>query len=239
MPSTDPTTMRTAHLGRRLCMLVAGIELATLGITLTTLSGLGTTPISSLPWVLSNILPLTFGTTTFIVNLLFLLMQLLLLRRRFPPANLLQLPNVLVFSAFIDFNMKLLGPYAPSGWTGGLLASLLGNLVLAVGIVLQVRSKTIVQPGEGLVVALAAVSRRPFGTMKIFNDVTLVALSAVLSWSVLGGVVGIREGTLLSAVLVGLFVKAIGRILPAGGREGPHELGRTEGSGRSTTPADE
>ena len=73
---------------RRILMLLIGIECATFGISCTALSGLGTTPISSLPFVLSKIFPLTFGTTTFILNVFFVLIEAVLLRSRFTVLNL-------------------------------------------------------------------------------------------------------------------------------------------------------
>ena len=151
-------------------MLVIGMEFATFGISLTAVSNIGTTPISTVPYVLSKIFPLSFGTTTFILNVFFVVLQALLLRSRFSILNLLQIPAVLVFSAFIDLNMHLLQPYSPNNWWLSMAMSMFGNLVLAVGIILQVRSKTIVQPGEGIVLAFAAVFHRPFGTVKIVND---------------------------------------------------------------------
>lgn len=54
------------------------------GIALVVKSLLGTSPISSLPYVLSLILPFTFGQTTFAVNMLFVVFELLMLRRNFP-----------------------------------------------------------------------------------------------------------------------------------------------------------
>lgn len=159
---------------RRILMLLAGIECATFGISCTALSGLGTTPISSLPFVLSKIFPLTFGTTTFILNVFFVLIEAMLLRSRFTVMNLLQIPAVLVFGLFIDLNMMLLGAHAPDDWVMGLAMSVGGSVVLAVGVFLQIRSKTIVQPGEGVVIVYAAVLRKSFGTMKVVNDVALV-----------------------------------------------------------------
>lgn len=125
-------------------MLVIGMEFATFGISLTAVSNIGTTPISTVPYVLSKIFPLSFGTTTFILNVFFVVLQALLLRSRFSILNLLQIPAVLVFSAFIDLNMHLLQPYSPNNWWLSMAMSMFGNLVLAVGIILQVRSKTIV-----------------------------------------------------------------------------------------------
>lgn len=111
-------------------MLVIGMEFATFGISLTAVSNIGTTPISTVPYVLSKIFPLSFGTTTFILNVFFVVLQALLLRSRFPILNLLQIPAVLVFSAFIDLNMHLLQPYSPNNWWLSMAMSMFGNWYL-------------------------------------------------------------------------------------------------------------
>ncbi|WP_226960373.1 MULTISPECIES: YitT family protein [Sutterella] len=209
---------------RRILMLLAGIECATFGISCTALSGLGTTPISSLPFVLSKIFPLTFGTTTFILNVFFVLIEAMLLRSRFTVLNLLQIPAVLVFGLFIDLNMMLLGAHAPDDWVMGLAMSVVGSVVLAVGVFLQIRSKTIVQPGEGVVIVYAAVLRKSFGTMKVVNDVALVIIAAILSLAVLGTITGIREGTVISAFLVGFLVKGISHFFPEPKAGDPHQV---------------
>ena len=216
-------TKRFRHPVRRLIMLLAGTECATLGIASTALSNLGTTPISTLPFVLSKIFPLTFGTTTFLLNVVFVMIQALILRSRFSILNLLQIPAVLVFGLFIDLNMWLLGPHAPESWAGGLLLSLFGSAILSVGVFLQIRSKTIVQPGEGVVIVYAAALKKSFGTMKVVNDVSLVIIAGVLSFSVLGYLTGIREGTVISALLVGSLVKLIMHFFPEPKTEEPHQ----------------
>ena len=92
--------------------------------------------------------------------------------------------------------------------------SMFGNLVLAVGIILQVRSKTIVRQAKALCSHFAAVFHRPFGTVKIVNDTVLVVIAGILSVAVLGSLVGLREGTAVSAILVGFLVKAITAFFP-------------------------
>ena len=189
-------------------MLLIGTAAASFGIALTTLSGLGTTPISSVPWTLTAITGLSFGTTTFLINLVFYVTEVLLLGKSMPKWNILQIPAVLVFGAFIDLSMALVKPFAPTTWFTGLCMSLIGNVWLAAGIFLQVRSKTLVQPGEG------AVPRKAFGSIKVFFDCFLVLSAAVLGFFVLNEIVGIREGTLISAVLVGSLVKGISKLFP-------------------------
>ena len=104
------------------------------------------------------------------------------------------------------------------GWTAWIgddpyavrfLWGLLGNLFLAFGIYWQAASKTIVQPGEGMVLAFSVVLRKSFGTIKIWNDVTLVVLAVLLGFVFLGHVAGVREGTVVSAFLVGILIKGI------------------------------
>ena len=202
------------HLPFRIGMLLIGTAAASIGIALTTLSGLGTTPISSVPWTLTAITGLSFGTTTFLINLVFYVTEVLLLGKSMPKWNILQIPAVLVFGAFIDLSMALVKPFAPTTWFTGLCMSLIGNVWLAAGIFLQVRSKTLVQPGEGAVLAISVVTRKAFGSIKVFCDCFLVLSAAVLGFFVLNEIVGIREGTLISAVLVGSLVKGISKLFP-------------------------
>ena len=67
--------------------LLLGIVFMSFGICLISAVHLGTTPISSLPWALSKISGLTFGTTTFLCNIVFLCIQILLLRKEFSKLN--------------------------------------------------------------------------------------------------------------------------------------------------------
>lgn len=67
---------------RWLLFLVA-LWIQSAGIVLVVKSFLGTSPISSLPYVMSETFPFTLGETTFAVNMIFLLGQMLILKRIF------------------------------------------------------------------------------------------------------------------------------------------------------------
>ena len=103
---------------RRYSMFFAGVPICAAGIALITRAGLGTSPISSIPFVLSLITPPTMGVYTFVFNMLFLACEALLLRR-FTALQALQIPATLVFSACIDLALDLIptqygGPYPMS-----------------------------------------------------------------------------------------------------------------------------
>ena len=196
----------------RLCLLVFGMLIMTMGISLVTTADIGTTPISTVPYTLSEITDFTFGQMTFAINVGFVAFQLLLLRSRFKSINFLQIPVVWVFAMMLDWWMGTFQRVDVSELWFAWTLSLTGNLFMAIGIYMQVRSKTLVQPGEGIVLAVALVTKKAFSTLKIVNDVTLVVLAVLIALVFVGHPVGVGWGTLVSAVLVGLLIKVIDKL---------------------------
>ena len=108
---------------------------------------------------------------------------------------------------FIDLGMWLTHTLIPETWPLRIVMTLIGCTVMAFGITLEITSNTMVIPGEGFVLALAVVLKKPFSSLKIANDVGFVAAAAVVGLCFLGTCYGIREATLVSAVIVGLCVR--------------------------------
>ena len=100
---------------RWLLFLVA-LWIQSAGIVLVVKSFLGTSPISSLPYVMSETFPFTFGETTFTVNMVFLWGQMLILKKKFPKVQLLQAPMTMIFAAFIDLCMQAFGNITPDAY---------------------------------------------------------------------------------------------------------------------------
>lgn len=201
--------MRRYHpsLMRQCLLLTGGLALAGLGVALTTCAGLGTSPISSLPYVLTFFTPLTFGMATFAVNILFVLGQVALLGRGFPPLQYAQLGVVLLFGVFIDLGMWVGGLWVPEAYWGRVAEVLAGSAVLAAGIALQIHADLLFNPGEGVVKALCRVTHARFAWTKMGFDVSLVASALLLSLAVLRAVRGLREGTVLAAFAVGFCLR--------------------------------
>ena len=199
----------------RLVWFSAGILINSFGIVLITKGALGTSQISSIPYVLSLQLPsISFGMFSFIMNMVYIVLQALLLRRQFKPIQLLQIVVNVVFSASIDVFMAMLSFYAPQQLFTRVLSAVAGCIVLAFGISVEVAPDLIMVPGEGIVAAISKVSGRRFGSVKVVFDVTLILIAALLSWLFFGNIVGVGVGTLLSAVSVGPFVNLINRHVP-------------------------
>ncbi|MBW3094059.1 YitT family protein [Bifidobacterium sp. 64T4] len=180
-------------------------------IALITKGDMGTSQISSVPYVLSLRFPLSFGVMTFILNMLFIVLQIVLLRRDFRPVQLLQIVVNLLFSAMIDVSMSLLSFLNPTMLWQRLACIVAGCCVMGFGIVIEVCPNVLMVPGEGVVRALSVVSHAKYGTTKIVFDITLIAIAVVLSFALFGELRGVGLGTVISALCVGSVINGINR----------------------------
>lgn len=197
-------------LGRCL-LLVAGLFIMAFGVAFSIKAGLGTSPISSLPYVLSLFTPLTVGTATIALHVTLILLQILLLRRRYDPVQLLQLPVALVFGGLTDFSVWALQSITVSAYPVRWVLCLVGILLVGVGVSFEVTANLVTLAGEGMVLAVCKVFPVPFGNAKIGFDVTLVVIASLLSLIFLGGLYGVREGTVAAAFCVGLIARQVNR----------------------------
>lgn len=191
---------------RRALLFMFGVAVAGLGVALSTQAGLGATPISSVPWVLTRVTPLSYGTLTLLMNLLFVFGQIVVLRRRFAPFQLLQVPATALFGVCIDGGMALTRPWVTAVYPLQVLMLVGGASLLAVGIVCQVHSDFLCVPGDALVKTVAQTFRLRLARVKTCFDATLVLSALAVSYALLHRVEGVREGTVLGVFLVGWFV---------------------------------
>ena len=206
--------MKQHHYVSRYLWFVLGALINSFGVALITQAALGTSPISSIPYVLSLRFPITLGEFTFILNLVYILGQIVLLRRVFQPIQLLQIAVNVIFSAFIDVSMNLLSWLQPDHIAVKLIALILGCAILGVGISIEVAPDVLVVPGEGIVRAMTQVSGKRFGSVKVLFDCTLVAIALILSFLFFHGLNGLGLGTVISALIIGRFVNLYNRYLP-------------------------
>lgn len=201
----------TAHPLRRLLLLAAGLFIMAFGVAFSIKAGLGTSPISSLPYVLSLFTPLTVGTATIALHVTLILLQILLLRRRYDPVQLAQLPVALLFGGLTDFSVWALQGINVSAYPARWGLCLVGILLVGVGVSFEVTANIVTLAGEGMVLAVCKVFPVPFGNAKIGFDVTLVVIASALSLIFLGGLYGVREGTVAAAFCVGLVARQVNR----------------------------
>lgn len=198
---------------KRFILFFTGLTIAGIGVALSTRPGLGTSPITSLPYVTTFKFTWTLGMATVVINLLFILGQWIILRRRFGLKHLMQLPTLLVFGFFIDLGMWVTKFYIPEYYLLRLAEEVIGCVFLAVGIGFQLIANISLMPGDGFIRVVAKEYNIPFGTVKICFDSSIVLSAVVFSLCCFHNVTGVREGTVIAALLVGFFIKLQQKIM--------------------------
>lgn len=202
------------NLFKRYLLLLIGLSIMTFGIAFSVRANLGTSPVSSVPYVISTFAPLTLGTATIAMHCVFILIQILVLRKNYNPIQLLQLPVAFFFGYLSDFSLWVIRDISPDTYLQQWICCAVGIFLVAVGVSFEVKANVVVLAGEGVVLAMCkAISGIKFGYMKVGFDVTLVGIACVLSIVFTGQVQGVREGTVAAALLVGLIAKRLGKLM--------------------------
>ncbi len=198
-------------------LLLLSLYLMTLGVALCVRSNLGSSVISSLPYVLSlagsvSFIPeWTIGTYTILMNFMFVVLQIIILRNKFEWFQLFQLAIGFVFGWLIDLNMWLTEFLICNTWIMKILVQLAGCTIMGIGIAFEIKCGSVTMPGEGISIAVSQVSQWPFPKVKIIIDTLLVILAITASYIFFGewlwNVVGV--GTMFAMVYVGLVVRYV------------------------------
>lgn len=207
MQNMIKTAICRKELLKRYAFLFLGLFVNALGVSFITKAGLGTSPITSIPYTLSLGFTPTVGMFTFLFNILLLLIQLVLLRKRFNPADFLQIPVIVIFSLFIDLTMSILSFMQPSAYIFKIIALIIGCFILGFGVFMEMVANVVMLPGEATVRAISSVSHTDFGKNKIIFDTTMTIVAAVMAIIMFHSIQGVREGTIIAAVLVGATAK--------------------------------
>ena len=195
---------------KRYAVFLIGLFINSLGVSLITKADLGTLPI---PYVLSLNFPLTLGQFTIAFSLLLILIQLAILRRNFKAEHLLQIPISILFGYFIDLTMELLFFIHPQTYMASVIYLLIGCVILGFGVYTEVLANVAMLPGESFVRAVSSTRKTEFGSTKVAFDVSLAVIAGILSLLFARRLDGIREGTIIAALLVGFIARLFGRKL--------------------------
>ena len=198
---------------KRYLIFLVGLFVNSLGVSLITKANLGTSPISSIPYVLSLNFPFTLGNFTIFFSIFLIVLQLIILRKNFKLEHILQIPVSIIFGYFIDLTMILFFWVNPEAYIMKIVYLLIGCLILGVGVYMEVLADVVMLPGESFVRAIVLTWKTNFGTTKICFDVSMSVIAAVLSFVFAGRLAGVREGTVIAALLVGFIARLIGKKL--------------------------
>ncbi len=199
--------MSKQELVKRYTLFLCSVFINAFSIALITKALLGTSPISSVPYVLSLFTPYTMGQYTIAMNLMFILLEMVMMKRNEIKEKryelMSQVPITICFGLFIDVSMHILNWLNPTFYLAQLLTLLVGCFILGLGISLEVKANVAMVTGEYLVQIISKFLHREFGFIKVCFDVTLVLIACTLSLVFMHRLEGVREGTIIAALIVG------------------------------------
>ncbi len=188
---------------RRYTVATVGLVFAALGIALSIISNLGTSPLSCPSYVLNLKWPvLSVGTFTLLVNLFYVLLQMALLRKDFQARHLMQIPASALFGYMIDGCLWALSWLHPGNFVARLALTLLSAVVTAFGVSIACRESAWMLSAEMTVAAFSKLLRKPFSPVKVVMDTLVVVLSVVLAWIFFSNPFGAGPWTGLGDVLM-------------------------------------
>lgn len=188
---------------KRFIFLLAGLFLVGFGVALTVKGMLGTSPIASVPFIFSLQYPITIGMCMALLNIVFIAIQILILKKSFKCVQLLQLAAAFVFGCFIDLSMYLLQGLVPEAYAIKIVVLLLGIVILAFGVALEIIANIVMIPSDSVVKVIANHWNIQFGRVKTAFDISMVIIASVFSWIYFQHIYGVREGTLMAAIITG------------------------------------
>ena len=198
---------------KRYGAFLVGLFIASLGVAFSTKAGLGTSPVASVPFSVSLVNhALSFGWWLNVWSVIQILVQVAVLRGRCHYVEIgIQTALAFVYGYLTDFSCRLLEGVRPAGYIARFALMLIGCAVLALGIWIQYQAGVAMLPGEAMNRAISQVTGRRYENVKVFFDILYIAVAAAICLVFAGGLEGVREGSVIAALLVGNIIKLFGK----------------------------
>ena len=121
---------------KKALIYVTGLLFMAFGVAFSVNSSLGVSPVNSLPYVISRITGLDLGNCVIGIFAFYILVQILLLRKKFRPIDLTQLIFSTIFGRFVDVAKKVVGDFAIPTYPGQLVMLAISIVFVAIGVCL-------------------------------------------------------------------------------------------------------
>jgi len=196
--------MNITKIATQVVIYCLGLLILAFGVAFAINSNLGISPVNSVPFAVHLASGINVGTAVTIFFLVLIGLQIVILRRDFKLVDLTQIIFATIFGFFVDFTVFVLDNFAIPTYAGQLAMLAISIILIAIGVSMYLEAKLISLPPEGILLAfIQKYPRHTFPRCKIIFDCGLVLIAVAITLVALRGVYGVREGTIISAVLLG------------------------------------
>ena len=209
---------------RRYALFLAGLFIASVGVAFSARAGLGTSPVASVPYSVSLVCPvLSFGSWLNLLSVMQIITQVAVLKGKcnYPEIGV-QTVVAFVYGYLTDFSCWLIRDIPVNGYPAQFVFMLLGCAILAAGIWIQFKGGVAMLPGEAMNRAVSKVTGKRYENVKIAFDIFYIAAAAAICLIFLGGLKGVREGSIIASVAVGSIIRLLNRVYDRYAEKNPH-----------------
>lgn len=181
-----------------------GVSLLSFAVLLSFRTGFGATPVDNLTGILSILFEISLGTATLIVSTFFIAILIIYFKNfKF----LFLYLQVLIFSPLIDFwDLVVFTGFYPEGWLR--IVTFIGSvLLLPIGGMLLIKSTYPAGIYDELMFLTYRITRLKINVARTLNELTIVMIAILLSYSTKHGFGTVGYGTIIYAVSIGPLLK--------------------------------
>ena len=179
-----------------------GLVILCVGVVLNTKTNLGVAAINGIPYVLANTTSISLGTAVLMMYCLFIAVQWLV-KKRIDLLTLLQLPISYLFGRMVDVINLYVLQFEAGSFIEGIVMLAAAIILVALGTTLVVSMNLVPNAPDGLVQTIAGRWNQSFGKVKLIFDGCCLCIAAIISWLMLGNIIGLGFGTVCSMALTG------------------------------------
>lgn len=198
----------------RYVLFLIGLFIASMGVAFSTKAGLGTSPVASVPYSVSLLSgALTFGGWLNLWSVIQITIQVLILKGKVNYVEIaIQTVLAFVYGYLTNFSCWIIKGLKVDSYIDQLLYLAVSCFVLALGLWIQFKGRVAMLPGEAMNRAISQVTGKKYENVKIFFDVFYIIVAAIICFAFIGKLEGVREGSIIAAIVIGNIIKMYNKI---------------------------
>lgn len=193
----------------RYLIFLVGLFIASIGVAFSTKAELGTSPVSSVPYSVSLVNHLfSFGGWINVLSITQIIIQVIVLKFKCNYVEIaIQTVLAFVYGYLTNLSCYLLSGINLYSYPAKFTFMILSCIILAFGIWIQFKGNVAMLPGEAMNRAISSVTKFSYEAVKIFFDILYIIISAIICYVAFHKLLGVREGSIIAALLVGTIIK--------------------------------
>ena len=193
------------NLTKRLTLYIVGLFFLSLAVSFSIYASLGVSPGSSLSYAFALTTGLSVGTTTILLNILYIVIQMVIKKRFDLRDAITQMIIAFAFGFFIDTTLLFLRTFLPTpdAFLLKVVYLMISLVLIGGGLFVNVSAQFTLMPYDQMTKVISTTLNKPFSQVKVKADMIIVTIAGLICLIFLRSFGSIGVGTVISALSIG------------------------------------